>query len=537
MANELNQPMLTTLPRLLSAAVALGAETIPPFSAAEKKLLRSKPLVRMNDAEVGVLKEQIREGFDPLGRAFCRIFSAAERRGDGATYTPAPIVNAMVNWASIGPAPVRVIDPGSGSARFAIAAGLRFKEAELVAVELNPIAALMSRANLATYELAGRATVTLSDYRSFSPPAVDGSTLYLGNPPYVRHHSIEPVWKEWLTTVAHEQGLRASRLAGLHAYFFLATARNATKGDRGAFITSSEWLDVNYGALIRDLILDGLGGQAIHVIDPQIEPFEDAQTTGTITCFEIGAAPQSIRLRRVKSTSDLKKLEGGQRVRRERLEDARRWTPLLRNARKVPDGHIELGEIFRVHRGAATGANRVWVVDPTTSDLPTKVVFPAVTRARELFAAGEKLASLTSLRAVIDLPADLDSIGSADDRRSVERFLRAARKEGAHSGYIARNRKSWWSVGLPEPAPILATYMARRPPAVVRNPARARHINIAHGLYPREALSHHQLDLAADAIRDSVSSSQGRMYAGGLMKFEPKEFERILIPNVLDFHA
>ena len=35
-----------------------------------------------------------------------------------------------------------------------------------------------------------------------------------------------------------------------------------------------------------------------------------------------------------------------------------------------------------------------------------------------------------------------------------------------------------------KPPPIMATYMARRPPAFVRNLADARYINIAHGIYP-----------------------------------------------------
>jgi hypothetical protein len=332
--------------------------------------------------------------------------------------------------------------------------------------------------------------------------------------------------------MASERGLSASQLSGLHLYFILATANQVQPGDRGAFITSSEWLDVNYGSLMRELLLDGLGGQSIHVIAPEAEPFENAQTTGAITCFEAGAKPRSLRLKRVKSVSDLDSLKGGQRVRRERLADAKRWSPLLRTARKVPDGYIELGDICRVHRGAVTGANRVWVVDPTESDLPDKVLFKAVTRARELFAAGVALSSQEKLKAVVSLPSDLDVL-DGEERRPVERFLKAAKRLGVHEGYVARSRPAWWSVGLREPAPILATYMARRPPAIVQNLAGARHINIAHGIYPRGQLSASMINRLAEAIRSSVHLGQGRAYAGGLIKFEPGEFERILIPNVL----
>lgn len=82
-----------------------------------------------------------------------------------------------------------------------------------------------------------------------------------------------------------------------------------------------------------------------------------------------------------------------------------------------------------------------------------------------------------------------------------------------------------------QPAPVLATYMARRPPAFVRNLAEARHINIAHGLYPRQSLTGRQLDALAAALRRSATLSYGRTYAGGLVKFEPREMERLPVPE------
>ena len=109
-------------------------------------------------------------------------------------------------------------------------------------------------------------------------------------------------------------------------------------------------------------------------------------------------------------------------------------------------------------------------------------------------------------------------------------FLRRAKREGAASGYIAKHRRAWWTVGLREAAPILATYMARRPPAFVRNLADARHINIAHGIYPREPMTAQVLDQLSEALRSSVTVAQGRTYAGGLTKFEPKEMERLPVP-------
>ncbi len=155
-----------------------------------------------------------------------------------------------------------------------------------------------------------------------------------------------------------------------------------------------------------------------------------------------------------------------------------------------------------------------------------------MTKARELFDSPDGvLASFAGLRAVIDLPADLSELDD-DSRAQVKRFLRSAERNGARSSYVARHRNPWWSVGLRSPAPILATYMARRPPAFVRNLVGARHVNVAHGIYPREPLPDDLLDTLAASLRTGVSVAMGRTYAGGLTKFEPSEMERIPVPSL-----
>ena len=517
---------IETVPSLVSLALALGAEDAGELSAAERRLVDEAHGARTTAALVRGVRGMIGRGEDPLGDAYCTIRSPEERRPLGQTYTPRPIIEAMLRWAADHGDPVRVVDPGAGSGRYLVAAGERFPGAALHGADIDPLAALMLRANLAAAGLADRARVHVGDYRALSLPPVDGPTLFVGNPPYVRHHRIAPEWKTWLLETARRRGLDASALAGLHVHFFLATAEYGRNGDYGAFITSSEWLDVNYGGLVRQLLLDGLGGQSLHVLAPEAPLFSDATTTSAITCFRIGETPSTMRIRRVESLSDLGRLAGGRSVSRQRLAGTSRWSVLTRETPRLREGYVELGELCRVHRGTVTGANAVWVRRDASPDLPERVLFPSITKARELFGAGARLGSLEALRRVVDLPVDLDVLDD-DEREQVDRFLREARARGVHEGYIASNRRAWWSVGLRAAAPILATYMARRPPAFVRNDAGARHINIAHGLYPRERMSDVLLDRLADRLRAEVTLAQGRTYAGGLVKFEPREMERI----------
>ena len=505
---------------------ALATELAGGRSAASRPGLRSsRPLA----ARVEHLARAIAAGDDPLGDAFCRLRPPRTRRRHGAVYTPRPIVESMLRWAVRQGNPARVVDPGAGSGRFLLAAGRAFPAAKLVAVETDPLAAATLRANAAVLGMTDRVTLLAADYRTVTLPDVDGPTLFVGNPPYVRHHDVAPAWKDWLTDAAAGYGVKASRLAGLHVHFVLKTCQLARPGDYGAFITSAEWLDVNYGHVLRKAFVDVLGGAALHVLDPAAAPFPDADATGAIACFHTGRRSKAVRMRTVAAPVELGSLEGGRPVARARLADARRWSPLLRPAERAPRGYVELGELCRVHRGQVTGCNAVWIAGAYPGPLPDAVLVASVTRARELFDAAPRLASTDALRRVIDIPVRLDAL---DDRarERVERFLGWARSMRADASYVAGNRRAWWAVGLREPAPILCTYMARRPPAFVRNPRGARHLNVAHGLYPREPLSEATLDALSSWLQRNVRTSGGRTYAGGLTKFEPREVERILVP-------
>ena len=86
--------------------------------------------------------------------------------------------------------PTRIVDTRTGSGRFLAAAADRFPQANLVAVESDPVAALMLRATAATRGFEERLSVKVTDYRRIRLPGIEGRTLFIGNPPYVRHHDI-----------------------------------------------------------------------------------------------------------------------------------------------------------------------------------------------------------------------------------------------------------------------------------------------------------------------------------------------------------
>lgn len=521
---------------LIAACMAL-IDNRGSLSPSERRIAKAASSSIFDATHVLGLRKAILRGKDPLGEAFACIRSAERRRTDGAVYTPTPIVRSMMNWLSAQGTPERIVDPGAGSGRFTLAAGEAFPKAQLVAIEMDPLAALMLRANLSVRGWSNRATVLTEDYRKIKLPRCAGMTAFIGNPPYVRHHDISASWKDWYASELATLGIKASALAGLHLHFFLKTRLLAKDGDVGAFITSSEWMDVNYGSALRHLLLDELGGVAMHVLEPTVEAFPGTATTAAITCFMVGETERPVRVRTVKQLDCLNGLTKGTDIPREKLSESTRWSIIVRPSGGGFTGEgIELGEMFRVHRGQVTGANDIWIDGVHATGLPNQVLFPAVTKAKDLIVAGAYLTSTKSLRRVIDIPVELDGFTVAE-RRHIDDFLARAKALGADQSYIAQHRKAWWSVGLKPAAPILCTYMARRPPQFTFNTCEARHINIAHGLYPRQSIDPAVLVRLVAWLNGNINTASGRTYAGGLTKFEPKEIERLRIPRLDTFHS
>jgi hypothetical protein len=515
-----------------------AARTLQRRQSFDTPLERARAIIGGTDLWMSVeLRDRfvarVNAGEDPLGDSYLANRPSEERRSIGATFTPARIVTAMLQWAvgeaQISGTPTRIIDPGAGTGRFSIAAARMFSAAEIIAVETDPEVLLLLKASLCVAGLTDRTRIVADDFRSIELPRTSGPTLFIGNPPYVRHHQISGKWKDWYAATFAKYGIRASRLAGLHLHFFAKIAEIGREGDYGCLITAAEWLDVGYGAALRSLLADGLGGTEIHVLQPKVEAFPGTMTTAAITGFRIGRRPQALRLRNVETAAGLDRLEGGRAVDWIEASRAKKWTLFLREPTIRPQGTIELGELCRVHRGQVTGANKLWISGPNTPGVPRKFLKPTITRAEELIRAEPSLNHSDHLARVIDLPRSLDEL-DREAKKAVERFITWARSAGAADGYIAQHRLPWWAIRLGEPAPIVCTYMARRCPAFVRNRAGARLLNIAHGIYPREAMSESDLLRLISAIRISVRREQGRTYAGGLTKFEPREIERIPVP-------
>lgn len=114
-------------------------------------------------------------------------------------------------------------------------------------------------------------------------------------------------------------------------------------------------------------------------------------------------------------------------------------------------------------------------------------------------------------------------------------YLHEGVEQGVDQAYKCRVRKVWYQVPLVKPCDLFLTYMNADAPRLCSNDARAYHLNSVHGLYLHGDLQDLGRDLLPIASLNAASLLHaeliGRAYGGGLLKLEPREADRWLLPS------
>ncbi|MEK6285755.1 MAG: N-6 DNA methylase [Acidobacteriota bacterium] len=236
--------------------------------------------------------------------------SRDERHRYGQHYTPREVARLLAAFAIRRPGDL-VLDPSCGDGRLLEEAlGLKNRLAahgdsprlarEVFGVERSPSAGRLARRT--------GACVAVADFFDVEPGARLNRTTSLplefdaviGNPPYIRHEvvgstdkrrieaclvrdrvaSLEVFWPRW------------SGRSDIYVYFFAHSIRFLKSRGRLVFLTAGSWLDVGYGAALREFLLANF--RVIAVIESGCESFfEDASINTAITVLEREPDPRA----------------------------------------------------------------------------------------------------------------------------------------------------------------------------------------------------------------------------------------------------
>jgi methylase of polypeptide subunit release factors len=260
--------------------------------------------------------------YDIIGQIFDGLISPAERHRYGQHYTKSEIVD-LINAFTIRSSRDRVLDPACGGGTFLIRAYARKKWlavreqrsvshesllSDIYGVDLSAYAVHLSTISLATRDLVRLSNyprIACSDFFDVTPgkatfPAgvsqeSDRFTLValpeldavVGNPPYIRQERLSAEQKRAYgeRCKAVWNGIHLSGRSDIHVYFWPHVTSFLKAGGYFGFLTSSSWLDVEYGFALQRWVLENFA--IVAIMESSVEPwFSDARVATAVTILQ-----------------------------------------------------------------------------------------------------------------------------------------------------------------------------------------------------------------------------------------------------------
>ena len=235
-------------------------------------------------------------------KEYSQFVSLEHRKKYAQFFTPYPIAQFMANWITANKQMQTVLDPAFGLGIFARAIRQINKECIIKGFEIDSTI-LQQAENIFDYE--ENTTILLKDYM-FN----DWENRYDGivcNPPYFKFHDYEN--KTTLKEIEEKLGLKLNGFTNLYTLFLLKSAYQLNAGGRAAYIIPSEFLNSDYGKLVKSYLIKNKLLRFIIIFNFEENVFDDALTTASILLFANDNEKSEVEFINIKTLDELFNLQ------------------------------------------------------------------------------------------------------------------------------------------------------------------------------------------------------------------------------------
>lgn len=415
----------------------------------------------------------------------------------GAYYTPEGMVRTLCSYAVRTPFDT-VLDPSCGEGIFLanaverlldLGADPRRLSDQVAGVEIQGAALARAQGALLSRHPSLRwGRLARDNFFDFAERLMGKVTFQavVGNPPYIRFQNFGD--RDRARHLAERAGVSLNGECASWAPFVAVAASFVAPGGRLAMVLPREHRFVNYAKPLLKYLEERFGRVRFTPV-PGL-PFDALQKVSLLFAED---APAPVR-------------------------PTYRTTPVDEALRAA----VPLDRLARVRLGIVTGAKPFFVLSRGTPEARR-----LHRHLKPVIASPSRMKGLTVEREETDL---LLTAGKTKDR-NLARYVATGEAAGLHERYKCRIRSPWYAVP-DQPAPdAFLSYCAGEIPRLALNRADARATNNLHGVWWRDRRRARTLTLAFHNWLTLLSIERiGRVYGGGVLKIEPGDASRILLP-------
>ena len=470
-------------------------------------------------------------------KEYVQMVSLEHRKKFAQFFTPFPIAEFMSKWILGNKHLNTVLDPAFGLGIFARAIRKTNKDCVIKGFDIDEN--ILHEANT-IFEDETNTTIFLKDYM-FN----DWENRYDGiicNPPYFKFHDYDN--KTTLKEIEEKLGLKLNGFTNLYTLFLLKSAYQLNQNGRAAYIIPSEFLNSDYGKLVKSYLIKNKLLRYIIIFDFEENVFDDALTTASILLFANDKEKSEVEFINIKTLDELtslqKKIQSYPKNKSEKAVSFSKLNPEIKwrayyqkqNASRFKN-LVPFSNYGKVVRGIATGANEYFTFSQskaTAFNVSEKNLLPCITKSVDVcgsFFTKEKFEKLKQQdKSVYLFNAD------ETNETSIKKYIAKGEAEEVNKKFLTASRNPWYSLEKRKPSPIWVSVFNRNGLRFIRNEAMISNLTTFHCIY-LNMFSEPKVDLLFAYLLTDISkeifNDNRREYGNGLHKFEPNDINKALM--------
>ncbi len=469
---------------------------------------------------------------------YSKSISIEHRKKFAQFFTPFPIADLMAKWILGNKELKTVLEPAFGLGVFSRAI-LNYKEdIEIKGFEIDNT--IFENAKQ-YFEDTTPINLLLQDYMYN-----DWENKYDGiicNPPYFKFHDYDN--KNILKEIETNLNCKLNGFTNLYTLFLLKSIHQLSKNGRCAYIIPSEFLNSDYGKLVKTYLIKSKVLRHIIVIDFEENVFDDALTTASIILCANDNLADSVQFSNIQSLEDLSKIDDiianypnfpdtKQTYNFSELNPEIKWKAYYQKQNSIKFKNlVPFSTYAKVVRGIATGSNEYFTFNISKAKqyaIEEENLLPCICSAKDA------KTSFFTIQDFEELKQNDKSIFLFDAQNStfesVKSYIQKGENEEINKRFLTASRTPWYSLENRKPAPIWVSVFNRTGLRFIRNEANISNLTSYHCVYPKQTSLFFGIDidlLFAYLLTDTakqIFEDNSRQYGNGLQKFEPNDLNK-----------